>query len=270
MRVPRALSRLLLSFTVVILLSLPAAAQAPGTGLRGTRHDFSGFGSPGSGLCTFCHTPHRAATTTLLWNHRLSPNVFQWDVPSTTAGTPFPTFRGDTYQGPTTKCLSCHDGSVAIGDVNWWNGDRGSFPQGRLSPRDPATIGLGGSLAGNHPVAMPYPFRQARSTYNGVRTGPAIALRDWQPDPTTLGIRLFHDDGSGIITAGPALTREGRPWSRPGCAWTATPRDGRDPDAHSRAGNVDISSGMATSEGSRPRWPGGRSQKCPREFRLNS
>ena len=146
---------------ILILLALPAAAQAPGTGLRGTRHDFSGFGSPGSGLCTYCHTPHRAASTSLLWNHRLSPNVFQWDVPSTTAGTPFPTFRGDTYQGPTTKCLSCHDGSVAIGDVNWWSGDRGSFPQGRLSPRDPATIGLGGSLAGNHPVAMPYPFRQA-------------------------------------------------------------------------------------------------------------
>ena len=99
---------------ILILLALPAAAQAPGTGLRGTRHDFSGFGSPGSGLCTYCHTPHRAASTSLLWNHRLSPNVFQWDVPSTTAGTPFPTFRGDTYQGPTTKCLSCHDGSVAI------------------------------------------------------------------------------------------------------------------------------------------------------------
>lgn len=194
---------------ILILLALPAAAQAPGTGLRGTRHDFSGFGSPGSGLCTYCHTPHRAASTSLLWNHRLSPNVFQWDVPSTTAGTPFPTFRGDTYQGPTTKCLSCHDGSVAIGDVNWWSGDRGSFPQGRLSPRDPATIGLGGSLAGNHPVAMPYPFRQARSTYNGVRTGTAIALRDWQPDPTTLGIRLFKDDGAGHITAGPALTRTG-------------------------------------------------------------
>ena len=156
---------------ILILLALPAAAQAPGTGLYGTKHDFSGFGSPASGLCTYCHTPHRAASTPLLWNHRLSPNVFRWDVPSTTAGTPFPTFRGDTYRGPTTKCLSCHDGSVAIGDVGWWSGERGSFPQGRLAPRDPATIGLGGQLGGNHPVAMPYPFRQARSTYNGVRTG---------------------------------------------------------------------------------------------------
>jgi hypothetical protein len=56
---------------------------------------------------------------------------------------------------------------------------------------------------------MPYPFRQARSTYNGVRTGTAIVLRDWQPDPTTLGIRLFQDDGAGNVTAGPALTRTG-------------------------------------------------------------
>lgn len=194
---------------MLALVPLRAAAQAPGTGLRGSKHDFSGFGSPASGLCTYCHTPHRAASTRLLWNHRLSPNVFQWDVPSTTAGTPFPTFRGDTYRGPTAKCLSCHDGSVAIGDVGWWSGERGTFPQGRLSPRDPATIGPGGQLGGNHPVAMPYPFRQARSTYNGVRTGTGIVLRDWQPDPTTLGIRLFQDDGAGNVTAGPALTRTG-------------------------------------------------------------
>jgi len=196
--------------TVALLLGpAAAAAQAPATGVRGTKHDFSGFGSPASGLCTFCHTPHRASSTTLLWNHRLSPNTFQWDVPSTTAGTPFPTFKGDTYRGPTAKCLSCHDGSVATGDVGWWSGAPATFPPGRISGRDPNNVGLGGNLAGNHPVAMPYPYRQARSTYNGVRTGPAIILREWQPDPTTLNIRLFHDDGAGNITAGPAFARTG-------------------------------------------------------------
>src|SRR5574342_770768 len=117
---------------MLALVPLRAAAQAPGTGLRGSKHDFSGFGSPASGLCTYCHTPHRAASTRLLWNHRLSPNVFQWDVPSTTAGTPFPTFRGDTYRGPTAKCLSCHDGSVAIGDIAWWNEGKPGAPLDNL------------------------------------------------------------------------------------------------------------------------------------------
>jgi doubled CXXCH motif protein len=201
--------RAILLAALVGLLPGAAWAQAPGTGIRGTKHDFAGFGTPASGLCTFCHTPHRASSTTLLWNHRLSLNTFQWDVPSTTAGTPFPFFKGDTYRGPSAKCLSCHDGSVATGDVGWWNGDRGSFPQGRIPPRDPSNIGLGGNLAGNHPVAMPYPYRQARNTYNNVRTGSAINLREWQPDPTTLGIRLFHDDGGGGIVAGPATVRTG-------------------------------------------------------------
>ena len=187
----------------------PAVAQAPGTGIRGTRHDFAGQGSPASGLCTFCHTPHRASSTRLLWNQRLSPNTFHWDVPSTTAGTPFPTFRSDTFGGPTIKCLSCHDGSVAVGDVGWWNGAPENFAQGRIGVLNPANIGAGGNLTGNHPVAMPYPYRQARNTYNGVRTGREVALRDWQPDPTTLGVRLYHDDGFGRVANGPAVGRTG-------------------------------------------------------------
>ena len=50
------------------------------------------------GLCTFCHTPHKALSTLLLWNHTLSTNSFRWDMAATTAGTTFPTFKGDTYK----------------------------------------------------------------------------------------------------------------------------------------------------------------------------
>ena len=188
---------------------LPAVSWAgPGDGIAGTAHDFSGKGSPASGGCTFCHTPHKAQMTLLLWNHRLSTNTFQWDVPTTTAGTTFPTFRGDTHKGPTTKCLSCHDGSVAIGDVYWWNGgpavlDTTKHGSGRVN------IGAGGNMAGNHPVAMPYPFQQSSSTYNGVKTGSAYVKSEWQSDPTTLNIRLFNDDGAGNISAGPVLAKSG-------------------------------------------------------------
>lgn len=205
------MTRLALALLLALVPLAPGAARAtgPGTGLRGTLHDFSGVGAPQSGLCTFCHTPHRALSTPLLWNHTLSPNTFQWDVPATTAGTPFPTFKGDTYRGPTAKCLSCHDGSVATGDVAWWNGAPARLPGERIAPNSGASVGLGGRLAGNHPVAMPYPYRQSRNTYNGVATGAAIALAEWQSDPTTLNIRLFHDDGAGNIGAGPALFRTG-------------------------------------------------------------
>jgi len=186
------------------------AGEAPGSGIAGTAHDFTTTSSSPVGLCTFCHTPHKSISTALLWNHDLSTATFSWDIPKTTAGTDFPTFKGDTYKGATAKCLSCHDGSVAVGDIAWFQEGR----PGRLDNRthgagDTFNVGFGGNMAGNHPVAMPYPYQQVASTYNGVTTGSAATLTEWQSDPTTLGIRLFSDDGSGNISAGPVVAQAG-------------------------------------------------------------
>ena len=155
-------------FLAVFALLLPTASwAAPGTGIAGTDHDFSNIGNPATGLCTFCHTPHRAISTLLLWNHTLSVANYSWDVPTTTAGTPFPTFKGDTYKGPTAKCLSCHDGSVAIGDIAWFGGSKPSVVDSeRHGEGADVNVGFGGNLTGNHPVAMPYPYLNARNTYN--------------------------------------------------------------------------------------------------------
>lgn len=191
------------------LALLPAGASgAPGDGIAGTAHDFT---MSGVGLCTFCHTPHKALSTALLWNHTLSINTFQWDVTSTTAGTNYPTFTGDTYKGPTAKCLSCHDGSVAVGDIAWFNGGTPLAPLDNMQhvPPDPYNIGFGGNMAGNHPVAMPYPYTGAASTYNGVTTGVGFVAGEWQGDPRTLNIRLFSDDGLGNISATPVVAQAG-------------------------------------------------------------
>ncbi|OGA51600.1 MAG: hypothetical protein A3G24_00245 [Betaproteobacteria bacterium RIFCSPLOWO2_12_FULL_62_13] len=160
------------TFLALMMLGLaPAGAWAgPGDGIAGTAHDFSGKStSSGSttGLCTFCHTPHKALQTQLLWNHTLSTNTFSWDAATTTAGTTFPSFRGDTYKGPTAKCLSCHDGSVAIGDIAWFGGSKPSVVDSeRHGEGADVNVGFGGNLTGNHPVAMPYPYLNARNTYN--------------------------------------------------------------------------------------------------------
>jgi hypothetical protein len=209
--------RALKFFLVLAALALaPAIAWAgPGDGLAGTHHDFSGKPATTdgetftTGLCTFCHTPHKALSTLLLWNHTLSTNTFSWDAPTTTAGTIFPTFKGDTYLGPTAKCLSCHDGSVAIGDVAW-------FGEGKPDVIDPTkhgagdkfNVGFGGNMAGNHPVAMPYPYGNAKNTYNGVTTGDQATLSEWQATPLA-NIRMFNDDGSGNISAGVVAAKTG-------------------------------------------------------------
>ena len=216
----------------------------PGTGIFATAHDFAsasgnqilsvypnatsppltGLNGSVVGICTFCHTPHKAIATLLLWNHTLSSNTFSWDVPTTTAGTTFPKISGSSYLGPTAKCLSCHDGSVAVGDVAWYQETSRTganalttWKMGQTSGDGMATaqfvIGGGGNMAGNHPVAMPYPYNQGKNnTYNGVKSGPALVATEFQADPTTLSpahIRLFNDDGAGHITAGPVNGQSG-------------------------------------------------------------
>ena len=194
----------------------PIAAQSGagfGTGLVGTSHDFvTGTGSSGvvngAGLCTFCHTPHKAKSTLLLWNHTLSTNTFQWDVAATTSGTALPGFTGNSYNGPSAKCLSCHDGSVAVGDVGWFkegpqelsSGFKvGMNGAGNGTGQDSKQVGASGNLSGNHPVAIPYPLNGSANVYNGSTTGAQLATNDFVGDPTGNNIRLYTDVGGGAI-----------------------------------------------------------------------
>jgi hypothetical protein len=214
---------------MVLAAPLTWAGEGAAGGLEGTVHDFTNTGEfvPGDsggtlpshdgdsldnvGLCTYCHTPHKAISTTLLWNHTLSSSNFSWDATSTTAGTTFPTISGQTYKGVTAKCLSCHDGTVAIGDVAWFYEGTQAPINGTQhdDPTEGANIANGGDLSGNHPVAMPFPYQNQASTYNGVTTGSAATLSEWVSDPTANGIRLFNDDGAGNITAGAVLAKTG-------------------------------------------------------------
>jgi predicted CXXCH cytochrome family protein len=223
--------------TVVVMLRAPAWAEtAPGGGMLGSTHDWSITGGhpskfvgkfdTGVGMCSYCHTPHHALSTLLLWNQKLSTNTFSWDVPSTTAGTTFPTFTGNTYMGPTAKCLSCHDGSVAVGDFNNYQeigelwGTPNTLATHKISGGDQiagdisqagsiqAANGSRGNFAGNHPVAMPYPYQQALNTYNTVTNGAATNLLQFQSTPVSPVI-LYNDDGLQHITAGAVTGKSG-------------------------------------------------------------
>ncbi|MBI2571170.1 MAG: hypothetical protein HYV63_29545 [Candidatus Schekmanbacteria bacterium] len=220
---------------VPVVIAATAAAAGPGDGLRGSRHDFTDE-VPTVGLCTFCHTPHKAISTPLIWNHSLSAETYSWSDPGTTAGTSYPRFNGDSYAGASTRCLSCHDGTVAIGDIAWYDtGDPGTLYAEKLNdPGDPYRIAQASDMSENHPVAMPYPFARQPSTYNGVRTGDAADLQDWQPDPTTTGIRLFSDDDSGVIAVGPIPGRTGIE-----CSSCHDPHNMKVEDEHFLRGSLD-------------------------------
>ena len=207
-----------LILVMAILALLPAITWAvPGDGLAGTDHDFVAgpFSTSAPGLCTFCHTPHKANSTALLWNHTLSSATFTWgDATSTTGGTAYPAILGGTYKGPTAKCLSCHDGSVAVGDVYWYDEAArhgGSALDTNMITDDTHRVGFGASMTGNHPVAMPYPFAGTSSTYNAKTTGSGVEITEFRADPRNINltaIRLFKES-SGDVVAGAASGNAG-------------------------------------------------------------
>ncbi|MFQ5514450.1 MAG: cytochrome c3 family protein [Myxococcota bacterium] len=83
----------------------------------GTAHDLSATG-PGPiralqepEVCIFCHAPHTASPVTPLWNRSLPTLAYTLYSSSTLqAATGQPT-------GTSKLCLSCHDGTIALGSV---------------------------------------------------------------------------------------------------------------------------------------------------------
>ena len=81
---------------------------------------------------------------------------------TTEAGTTLPSFTGNGYSGPTAKCLSCHDGSQAVGDFNLFDetGEAVGLPRNatyHILPPSLANIGYRGPLTGNPTRADPHP-----------------------------------------------------------------------------------------------------------------
>lgn len=109
--------------------------------VAGTAHDFS-FEKDGSAACQYCHTPHKALSGTVLWNHKLSDKTYQiyWST-SLDAKVGQPT-------GSSKLCLSCHDGTVAL-DATVRGGGSNTF-------MPPGSSNLGTDLSDDHPVSFVY------------------------------------------------------------------------------------------------------------------
>lgn len=166
------------------------------------------------GICVFCHTPHKGASSLLLWNHQFSTSSYSWkDVTEgkTTGGTSYPA-NLQAWSGSTRKCLSCHDGTVSVGSLYWSNAT--GNPSVAMAGPDQAggrinnaayvipKINDGADLSGNHPVGVPYSYQQQPSTYNGITTGPDVRLAQWVGTPT--GVKVFGAGGGGAPVAGAA------------------------------------------------------------------
>ena len=100
-------------------------------------------------ICIFCHTPHNAAPDSPLWNREIEPQIYTvYASPTLVAGVlPQPS-------GPTKLCLTCHDGTVAMGAVLNPPGGIAMAGSDSLPPGSLADFGL--DLSGHHPVSFSY------------------------------------------------------------------------------------------------------------------
>lgn len=133
----------------------PAARAQSSADLLNTRHNLSVSG-PGpvralteDRICIFCHTPHNATPQSPLWNRELEPKAYVVYASPTLGAGPVA-----QPSGSTKLCLSCHDGTVALGTVVVPQGGilmagGGQLPAGSLGD-------FGVDLSAHHPVSFSY------------------------------------------------------------------------------------------------------------------
>ncbi len=175
----------LLKTLAVVAVAVPAVAFAA---ITGSKHDLSSTNTgvdvhssgtnPTDQICIFCHAPHKAASQALIWNHTAG-TVNGFSGGQTVAGTSLPT----AVLPPSKACLNCHDGTVAIGDVNSTttaNGGAGVLTVTTVANHTLAEkligyalVGNGTNLDGNHPVSIPYAGAIYNAKASGVSSGNA-------------------------------------------------------------------------------------------------
>jgi predicted CXXCH cytochrome family protein len=140
-------------FAAVLLLAFSGRADNPNSIIY-SKHNLS-LSGPGTvrsaterDVCIFCHTPHGASGDGPLWNHRMSSATY----------TPYQssTLKASVGQptGSSKLCLSCHDGTVALGMVNSRSTPISMVPGANAMPAGDTLIGT--DLSKHHPVSFNY------------------------------------------------------------------------------------------------------------------
>lgn len=160
----------ILAFTAAAALAVVAAPALRAGDISNTVHNLSNKG-PGATksstegeVCVFCHTPHKAvAPQQPLWN-RKDP------------GTTYTTYRSSTMKvvpgqpsGTSRLCLSCHDGTIALGNVASRSAEIPVLGGGKM-PAGPNNFGT--DLSSHHPISFRYK--------DSIRAGASLA-----PSPTS-------------------------------------------------------------------------------------
>jgi predicted CXXCH cytochrome family protein len=171
--------------------------------LDGTKHDLSSAVTksyyakdPAQGgtteICIFCHTPHSGNTEAPLWNRAASTAnyvPYTSDVLVELGYWPAEDPRTGVPHSKTRICLSCHDGTIALGSVvNMPNNISSTYTEiqmfgnSNIQKSSPGYIDI--DMRGDHPVAIKHDWNKDKELV----TGSAVAG----------GVRLYKDNGAGV------------------------------------------------------------------------
>jgi predicted CXXCH cytochrome family protein len=149
---------LFLYLLVCTVCIVPRTGAAAKTGIIGTKHDLSAKTGPGpykalteDRICVFCHTPHNAFPQTPLWNKKMEGINYD-QYPPYSSSTRLSPATGPT--GASRLCLSCHDGTLALGEVRLPSKKIDMTVPGGIPFSRPSNFGV--SLASHHPISFEY------------------------------------------------------------------------------------------------------------------
>lgn len=137
-------------WAVIMTALFPPLAALGRESVLSSPHNLSASGSgqhfaTETRVCVFCHVPHNASNPEQLWSRELPPAASYTPYDSTTLqADPKP----DLPTGASRLCLSCHDGTIALGH----------FVGSRVSATDVIAEGsdLTSDLSDDHPISFLY------------------------------------------------------------------------------------------------------------------
>ena len=177
-------------FAVAAALSLPLYAGS----VVNTPHNLSTSGpgpvraSTETQVCIFCHTPHNSNPAGPLWNHQLSSGVTYLKYLSPTMIAYSSQATAPDPNGSSKLCLSCHDGTVALGAVA-----KGAIPLagGKTNMIRGDTGFIGTDLSRTHPIS--FAVTDQLIAANNAKNAPLNTLAAMKADPSV------HLDGADRV-----------------------------------------------------------------------
>ncbi|MFZ4573674.1 MAG: cytochrome c3 family protein [Phycisphaerales bacterium] len=168
-----------LAACALLAMIAPSAARAQFISVVDGPHNLSSGGgaavraSVEDQVCIFCHAPHDASPIAALWNRSLAPRVYSVYTSRALEAQP------GQPTGSSKLCLSCHDGTIALGAV--LSRDTPIAMAGGVTTMPAGHANLGTDLRDDHPIS--FRFDSALASRAGHLRDPGTLPPEIKLDP---------------------------------------------------------------------------------------